>query len=369
MTAMMPRLWFRETQLSGLFYSALLIAFFGFDNVSSEAQVISSSSAWNTPIASSATYGSAAAAPNVLVGLDSWDSRNTWTVPHYSATYADPLRPLIYNALAWYKVYTGEWRRAGNSASVETAILSSSSNSFPYPGNVFSSTSTTAWVLPTSYNKTVNPQPAPAQFRFSAAMTPATGADGHMTVAQPNGAIVETYATIVLSTGQIIALSYSVTSPTSLGDGWQNGQTASMLPAYAGLLCDSELASTVKHAMAISVPPGLLAARIAYPAYAFDRDAMTNKEPYSGAIPMGGRLALPPSVSVASLGLWTAEGKSIATAAKTYGFIVVDRGGGGVTLRVTPNCPSQNAVLHNWDYGLQNDLNAIFAKVRLVSSP
>jgi hypothetical protein len=100
-----------------------------------------------------------------------------------------------------------------------------------------------------------------------------------MTVAQPNGTVVETYATIVLSTGQVIALSYGITSPTSLGDGWQNGQTASMLPAYGGQVLDNEIMAGIKHAMAITVPPNLLAPQIVYPAYAMDRDAMTAKTP------------------------------------------------------------------------------------------
>lgn len=85
-------------------------------------------------------------------------------------------------------------------------------------------------------------------------MAPAPGPDGHRAVIQPDGRIVETYATIVLSSGQVVALSYSVTDPSSSGDGWQNGQTASMLPNYAGQLDDVEIANGVNHAIAITVP-------------------------------------------------------------------------------------------------------------------
>lgn len=313
------------------------------------AQTFSPSSPWNTPLPSTAPFASVAAAPNVVAGVDTWNFQNYWTIPYYTATDTDPLRPLLYNPNAWYKVYTGEWLRSGNSASVEQAIVASSSNDFPYPGNVFSSTSTTAWLSPASYNKTINPPTGAAQFHLNAAMIPPNDTDGHMAVAQPNGGVVETYATIVLTTGQIVALSYSVTSPSSLGDGWQNGQTASMLPTYAGLICDNEITSGIKHAMAITVPPSLLAPVIVYPAYAMDRDAMAAKQPYSGTIPMGGWLALPPSVSVASLGLSTPEGKAIATAARAYGFIIVDRGGSGVTLRVRPNCSGHDPALHVWN--------------------
>jgi hypothetical protein len=200
-------------------------------------------------------------------------------------------------------------------------------------------------------------------------MLPAPDTDGHRCVLQPNGLVVETYATIVLSSGQVVALSYSVTDPSSLGDGWQNGQTASMLPSYAGQLYDNEIANGITHAIAITIPATLLVPIIRYPAYAFDRDATTANPPYSGTIPMGGRLALPGSFSIASLGLKTPEGQAIAIAAQKFGFIVVDRGGSGITLRVQPNTPNQDAALHMWNSQLQADLNAIFANVQQVQFP
>lgn len=334
-------------------------------------QFFSSTSAWNVSIPSAGvTWSGAQATPNVVAGLDTWDNDNTWTNPFYTASSTTPLRPLLYNSNAWYKVYTGEWLRWGNSSEVEQVILASSSPMFPYTGNVFSSTSTTSWVLPGSYNKTINPPDPPASFYFSADMTPAPGPDGDRAVLQPNGRVLETYATIILGSGQVVALSYAVTDPSSRGDGWQNGQSASMLPHYAGRIYDDEIATGVNHAMSITVPPKFLAAKIAYPAYAFDRDATTSNPPYSaGVLPMGGRLALPPSVSNASLGLTTPEGLAIANAARRFGFIIVDRGGGGVTLLVDPKGSNPDSALHSWNWGLQADLNAIFSKVRRVQFP
>jgi hypothetical protein len=308
--------------------------------------------------------------PNIVAGLDTWDENNTWTVPFYTATDADPLEPLLYNANAWIKVNSGDWARWGNSSAVEGTILASSSPSFPDLGNVTSSISSRSWALPPSYNKTINPPEPPARFYFSADMKPAPGPDGDRSVLQPNGHVVETYATILLSSGQVVALSYSVTDPSSRGDGWQNGRTASMVPHYAGLIYGDEIAAGIDHAMSIAVPPKLLTARrIAYPAYAFDRDAMTSSPLYAGVLPMGSRVALPPSVSIDSLKLKTMEGKAIATAARRYGFIIVDRGGSGITLMVEPNSTSPERALHSWDWGLQEDLNAIFAKVRQVQFP
>lgn len=125
------------------------------------AQAFLPSSSWNLPIASATVYGEGVAAPNVPVGIDAWDPGNQWTIPYYTATTADPLRPLLYNANAWYKVYTGEWLRSGNSNEVEQAILASATARFPYPGNVYSSTSATQWLLPPSYNVTINPPVSP----------------------------------------------------------------------------------------------------------------------------------------------------------------------------------------------------------------
>ena len=326
-------------------------------------------SAWNAPIPSTAKYSGRAAAPNIVAGLDTWDSSNAWTHPFDAATTANPLQPLLYNSSAWWNVYIGKWKRTGNSSLIEHDILASSTYCFPYPGNVYSSTSTTAWILPGSYNKAISCPYVAGSFRFAANMAPAPGPDGDRHVLQPDGRMVETYVTIVLSTGQVVALSYSVDDPSSAGDGWQNGNTASMLPTYAGQIWDDEIATGINHAIAVTVPVKLLAAKIAYPAYAFDRDATTANPPYSGVIPMGGRMALPPSVSISSLKLQTAEGKAIALAAQRYGFLIVDRGGGGITLEVQPNAPTRDAAMHSWNGSLQADLNAIFAKVQEVTIP
>jgi len=361
--------WYSASVLRRSGASAVIVTLAFCGGALAASQLFSPTSAWNMPVPPDAIYSGVSAAPSVVVGLDTWDSSNAWTIPGYVAKNTDPLKPLLYNSSAWYEVYTGEWARSGNSKSVEHAILSTSRNWFPYSGNVFSSTSTTAWVLPPSYNKTVNPPYGPASFYFNTAMLPAPDTDGHRCVLQPNGLVVETYATIVLSSGQVVALSYSVTDPSSLGDGWQNGQTASMLPSYAGQLYDNEIANGITHAIAITIPATLLVPIIRYPAYAFDRDATTANPPYSGAIPMGGRLALPGSFSIASLGLKTPEGQAIAIAAQKFGFIVVDRGGSGITLRVQPNTPNQDAALHMWNSQLQADLNAIFANVQQVQFP
>ena len=330
-------------------------------------------SAWNTAIPTSASFKSL---PSSAGWVDTWNGDNyEWSIPVYSATDSDPLSPIFYNPNAWGNVANGTWQRSGNAPAVEAAILASSSNEFPYPGNVFSSISTTKWILPSDYNKLVNPANGDAaRFYFNPSMRPATESDGHMVVLQPDGKhAVESYATIVISTGQVVALTYSVTNINqSLGDGWQNGKTASMLPAFAGIIDDSEIASPsgINHAIAVTATPSCLKPAIAYPAYAFDRDATTSTSPppYSGQLPMGTRVALPRGLNLNSLGLITPEGKAIAAAGQKYGFIINDRNGGtsrqcAFTIRVRPNPDVQDPIMHSYDAGLYTDLSHIFAKV------
>jgi hypothetical protein len=335
--------------------------------VAKSETLFNAKSPWNTRIPATAVFGSKAVAAGRPVGLDTWDPGGYWTVNYYIAKASDPKVRILYNEYAWGAVFAGRWKRQGNTAAVEREITASSSKTFPYPGNVYSSTSTTSWKMPASYNKLVQDASQAAWFSLPEGALPPIGADGHMAVRQPTNGVLETYATIVLSDGTIVALSYSLTDPTGLGDGWQRGQTASMLPSYAGAILDEEITPGIQHAMAITVPPELLTPVIAYPAYAFDRDAVTNSYPYSGTLPMGARLALPRTLNLDGLGLATKAGRAIAAAAQKYGFIIVDRGGEGITIRVRPTRNPSQATLHAYDWGLSNDLTKILGNVRLVT--
>jgi hypothetical protein len=326
-------------------------------------------SLWLTPAAPLST--SPPVPVNVPVGLDSWVRPEVWTVPVYKAARSDPQAQILFNPNAWYKVAMGEWQRSGNRAEVEAEILGSSSPVFPFRGNVFSSTSATTWQLPTVFNEIKNvPGVVPTMILPKAAL-PAPGPDGHMAVHQPNGDVVETFATIRLSSGQVAVLSYSRNRSDRMGDGHENGQTASMLPAYLGLITEDELKSgRIAHAMAITVPSHMLTPAVAYPAYAFDRGAMTETPRYAGTLPMGSRLAMSATAQPDALGLQTPEGKVIARAAKEFGFFVVDRGGEGISLRVLRNPSGRpNKTLRNWNWGLDQDLKKIFQNLVWVPQP
>jgi hypothetical protein len=100
-----------------------------------------------------------------------------------------------------------------------------------------------------------------------------------------------------------------------------------MLPSFAGLIRTGELRDgRIPHALAAQVPASMLKRAFVWPAYAIDRDAG-----YSGTLPMGALLAIPPSVDVDDLGL-SPLGKVVAHAAQDYGVYVVDRGGSGSTI-------------------------------------
>jgi hypothetical protein len=324
-------------------------------------------SLWVTPVPPAAIQ--APVHVNVPVGLDTWVRPEVWSIPFYRADRGGQSHLLLYNDQAWRQVASGLWKRFGNTAEVERDIIATSRDTFPFGGNVYSSTTPRGWALPTTYNQTRNPPVTPARFVVPDDALPAPGLDGHLAVQQPDGQVLETYGAIRLSSGALIALSYSVTDPRRLGDGHENGQTASMIPSYLGLLSDDELASgEIRHALAITLPAGMLAPEIRYPAFAMDRNALDHKPPYSGALAMGSRLVFKPQRGMDSLRFSTPEGRTIAHAAARFGFIVVDRGGQGISLRTLRNPQTPLAALRHRNAALEADLRMIFSHLFLTST-
>jgi len=329
-------------------------------------RVFSVGSPWNVPIGPSSTF--VVTEPNVsrtYTGLSTWLLPDTTSVPIYTASAADPLQSVLYNANAWNNVANRMWLRSGNSAAVEAQILATSKDVFPSPGNIYSSQSAGAWVLPSYYDKLVNPANPPARVRLPSGARPAAGTDGPLVAFQPDGTVFEAYAAIVLSTGQVVALQYHLTDARGDGSGYANGTAASMLPIYAGNIRESELlAGSINHAMQILAPASLLDTQFVLPALAFDRGALTETPPYSGHLPMGARLAIPPSVDLGSLKLTTAVGKMIAQAAQKYGFIVANRGGSGITILVEASATALG--VNKYDTNTNRDIQTIMTAVKTV---
>ena len=328
-------------------------------------QPFQAASIWNAPIPTTATYKADPKVAPLVVGLSSWLPEDSSSVPIYQAAATDPTVTLLYNQDTWGGVASGRWKGVGNSAAVEKQIVAVSSSTFPYSYHTYVSQSATGLALPGEYDK-IAPQPSTVmQLRMPSGVKPTVNPDGHMVVFQPDGRVLETFGTIVLSNNTIVAQSYKITNPSLNGDGWQNGITASMIPVYAGVIRQKEFeAGHIDHAMKIVVPAGLLHPSFVYPALAFDRGATTESPGYSGDLPMGARLAIPHGVDLNSLGLKTSFGKIIAKAAQEHGFIVTDRGGSGIT--IVTESGIRNPELDNYDWQRDADLQKIFDTVKRV---
>ncbi|WP_431858569.1 carbohydrate-binding domain-containing protein [Azospirillum sp.] len=315
-------------------------------------------SIWNETIPTTATSVTVPDLASKAVGLSSWLPYNGSSVPVYQASTSSQQVNLLYNPNTWWEVYSGEWQNVNNTTSVEQSIRSTSSVNFPYPYHTYVSQSGTQFKLEGDYNAIPAATGTAPRFYVPAGVKPTANADGHMVVYQPDGKVLETFGTVVLSDGTIVAQTYNVTDPALNGDGSQNGVTASMIPVYAGLITQEDIdRGSIEHAIKVVLPAGLLDASYVYPALSFDRGALTENPPYSGTVPMGGHLAIPKGVDLGTLGLQSTIGRMIATAAQKYGFIVTDRGGSGVTL-MTENDVTTSAV-DTWNSALDADLRKI----------
>ena len=302
-----------------------------FDPAASQRRSIfdrpfSDQSVWNKPISAhgKASYQVAKGLAEFVPGLSVWHwAAGSTTV--WKATEDDPLVNLYFHGEAHTKVATGTWKRHGNSHSVESWILAGVDQTWlEYEANQYSSQSVNFYALPDDFKRRTEDYWA-LQAHVPRDAFPSLDVDGHMTIWQPNGWVLELNSTIGLSTGDLVSLMASYTDPRGLGTGLSNGRRATMIPNYAGVLRDGELSSNrIRHALAIALGPEALASNFVSPATAMDR---AGHELNAGTIPYGALLAIPSSVAVESLGLQSDEGRVLAKAAQEYGMYVVDRSG------------------------------------------
>lgn len=320
----------------------------------------SATSRWNTPITgySNVTWASTSAMSGFGTFFSTW-SKSGWSSVS-QATDADPLVTLYFNYDAWRNVKSGAWKRSGNSAAVEKQIRASSDQAWrSYQGNQYSTTDPSGYKMPAVFHKRTDPYWS-LKARVPANALPTPNADGHMTIFQPNGWVLETYATIKLSNGDLVSIFASYTDGRGDGTGAANGRRAAMIPNYAGLIRNGEISSgQISHAMALILGPEALAKAVVWPAAAMDRSPSN----YTGSLPMGTMLAIKPTVDVNSLGLSTTAGKIIAKAAQTYGFVVVDRGGSKAFHVATEQ---QAADVPGSSSGLKSDLAKIRDRLSIV---
>jgi hypothetical protein len=285
----------------------------------------SSTSPWNYPIGKLATYADVSGLGNLAVAIN-YDDR--WTASVVIASRRDPVVPVRFYRGDLWKFLAGPGKVCGNTPETELALKEASTPDVLFPANFYSTISSpdsSLWILPPEYKPAATSYWRTAYLPAGSCASPDT--DGLMAVFQPNGWVLDLYEGIVLSDNSVIAAMASYVDARGDGTGWWNGRRASMLPSFAGLIRKGEIASgLIPHALAALMAPAMVTHEAVWPAYAFDRNAG-----YSGTLPIGALLAIPPQVDLDALGL-SRQGKVIARAAQTYGVYVVDRGGtGGMT--------------------------------------
>lgn len=281
----------------------------------------SSTSPWNYPIGTSATYASVTGLSSLGVGFN---YNGEWTSSIVQASDTDPLAPLYWRQDIWSFLANGG-KVCGNTSTAEQTLKQGETQSILFPANYYSTIATpdsSQWILPADYKAASVSYSSSPRLPKGACASPDT--DGLMAVFQPNGMVLDLYEGVVMSDGSIVSAMASYIDAKGDGTGWWNGRRASMLPSFAGLIRTGEITSgVIRHALALQMSPTILKQQAIWPAYAFDRNSG-----YSGTLPMGALLAIPQTVNVDGLGLST-QGKVVARALQNYGAYVVDRGGSG----------------------------------------
>jgi hypothetical protein len=291
----------------------------------------------------------------------------TLGVNMYEATLNDPLVNVFFNAdveanVAHFINNSGspKWARTGNNSTIEAAIMAGAdqiylSNEF----NQYSTAVSGSVTAPSSYKHRTDYYWS-TQAHVPAAAIPPGDVDGHWTIRQPNGWMLELFSPILLANGDIVAFFASFTDPRGVGDGASDGRRASMFPNYAGIIRDRELtAKRIPHALAVAVGPEVLGKSVVAPAVALDRS-----DSYTGSLPMGTWLTIPPSVDLSTLGFTTAVGRTIANAAQEFGCYLVDSTGPQNFLI----CHQQNATdIPDFDFGIADDIGLVVANVQITT--
>ena len=284
---------------------------------------------WNSPIGSGAQYAPVPRLGSYRAGLN-YDDR--WTASVVIASDRDPVATMVFSPASGpdstYAFLKGGGRTCDNPVHAEQALLHTATAAAPPgEGNYYSTRSAVndhklEW--PADFHRAG--QEWRDTFHLPKGACPSPDPDGLLAVFQPDGWVIDIYAGVVTADGRVIGTMASWIDARGDGTGWWNGRRASMLPSFAGLIRTGEIAAgRIPHALAAQAPASLLEKAYVWPAAAFDRDSH-----YSGMLPMGALLAIPPSVDIARLGL-SPRGTVLARAAQDYGVYVVDRGGEGLT--------------------------------------
>lgn len=200
---------------------------------------------------------------------------------------------------------------------------------------------------------------------------PANG-DGTLQVNETNG-ISHSFWKFVRTTNTTATAEAYGSTPldadgfTDPATGLNAGIRAAWCSPMAGLLTGPEIAAgEIEHALAIALPGNMLARGWVAPALQEDN---TSASTYSGSIPMGSRLVVPPTATMPP-GL-SALGQKIWRAARRYGFLVVDLAG-SPTLYADPRSMTAAQIAALREYWCpancdgRNDLDDIASQLRVA---
>ena len=332
-------------------------------------------SPWNTPLGNDAEFASAAAIKNLTTPQFNGSSNN-FSVGIGVATAADPVAEVRFTPGAGrtgsaFNFLDGGGLNSGNTAADEAFLLRWSIGNYPYGDHPVHYHSTTNADDSSLYAPPTDPRlkhPLTGwnpYFYLPAGIVPSPDDDGHLAVFQPDGRCLEFSSAIITTARDAVYCTFAnYTDPFGVGDGWANGMRASGLPNYAGLLRAGELASgAINHALICYISPTVLSEEFRYPAVSFDRSSG-----YTGSIPMGSLLAIPPDVDLRKIGLTTPQGYIVGMCLQTYGVYIVDRGGsGGMTFRSEVANPDVTDAA--WDHTAQAaDLTTLRRHLAIVSN-
>jgi hypothetical protein len=307
----------------------LLTVYFG-QGAAQEARNVTlrpftSISPWNHPIGSNAHYNPLPELDKLNLGIN---YHGHWTCAVYVARKTDRVGRLFFRSDMWKKLGQG-LPNSGNPLTVEESLRRGAAENPPSPANYYSTvtpgSSKASW--PRDFHRATDFYYSQT-FHIPVGAAPSPDSDGQIAIFQPNGWVLDCYAAVVLANGDIVCGMASYVNAMGEGTGWSNGRRASMLPSFAGLLRDGEIASgDIKHALVCQISRLVLGETALWPASAWDTNAR-----YRGSLPMGALLAIPRDIKVDALPL-TASGKVLAQALQNYGVYVADRGGeGGMTI-------------------------------------
>lgn len=169
-------------------------------------------------------------------------------------------------------------------------------------------------------------------FRIPIDARPASGTDANLNVIDPTGRWIDELW-LAKPTDFGFKVGSRVRNDTRGSGVGKGGGRAYGGSAIGGLIRAWELnAGQIRHALALGITAGQLGRGPIWPATLEDADASSS---YSGTIPMGTLVALPPDVGISDLGL-TSDGIVLARALRDFGAYVVDRSG-SVSLYAEPS--------------------------------